>query len=686
LETIADSATAKFVTPLYRKVKLLEEVAINKVLSNPLHYGVRFVCSTDTLQDNVDGFTNAIRAQVDKGVDKILSSFNQAVKMGSNGSPEASVKSMLSKGLKGLKKITKEEFEDIVKPALHTLAQDVKGLPKNVANRAITAAIDAALGAPVANSNSTVYNAPRVRYPLMNQSKINTQAASGWVGPSFKAMTKDIKKVSIEEKESFCVPLESTTLFPAIYLDEKDEFVEQHIGGTQTVASLFAIVDAALVALPWSTTYTRVANYHIYNYAVNKLEPVVTPINPGKNVALMRVTKINESARVLWCEIPEKPVTGRSLDLAMWAYSRGFCNGMVFSGQVDAGKVLPMPLSTAAAKVKFVCEENHMALCTNAPYIQNHMVIQVTDLLGVAPMLMKLLRPYPALSDNYWLASQDEEMKKHMIDLTGASDSFKREFFGVTQLPQQTALMFDPDTYTVHALNWPDYIEAPFPSASVMHSTPFGVNWVARLRIGEMHKLMCAYLRDVDTLFPCDYSQTSIDFLGIPCAATAAVSLASPKVFHDYILAVLNDPESMTIVKNPQASPDDLAKAMFKPILSNIGTPVVKKDKPVRRKSPEGGVTIKDKSKKVAAAMNNLSSRFRSATKDAKLLNELKMFDLARKQTIVLPQDICNDLANFKIPYPIVQDGEEVEADLNIFEAYEYLCKKLELQPRTKKR
>lgn len=746
LETIADSSTAKFVTPLYRHVRMIEEAAINKVLANPLKYGVKYIVPTDQLQNTLDTFNSAIQLQVSDGVDKVLQSWKHAANLSNEKGPqaEASVRSLLKKGFKALKNVGKQEMEEVIRPAANEILHDISGLTKSAANAALRQALESVV------TSAATYVSPSVSYMPLNQSKINAQAAAGWAGPAYAAATempKNFKldnsqrlyhshtennhylipddpsdpylllpssitnvprdlfvttgngvytyggikvlllthpKASIAQTPTFTVDKTSCTLFPGLYLDNNDELKDEHLDDAKSVGSIFAIVPLRDVNLPSGSVRTKVGAHWVYNYSSTKSCPSLTPIDPGQDVALMRINSSTADCFVVVS--PDKPVTGRSIDLALWAFSRGIKRGFVFSGQVEAGKVLPLSVPVGITKLKLVTERNRFMLVANIPSAQNHSLIQVDSLISVAPTLLKISHHATPLDSDSWRSASPYPITKYL------TDAIKTRWFNTAWSPL-TDVYISYDTRELLVVSYPVYFGAPkFRRCTVAGSWKCSdeveyVNWAVALSIGEMHAFNLALLETLPMqeclMQHVDYRNCIAVAMTKPCAA---VTITSPEFLSLILRARLNDAKFVEELTSPNTSVAAARKLLNDLELAAVNKKfdgsAIKGGKIVAPRTRKTKEEVIEKLKAPNAAnrrfLNDLSDMFQKARKvsvgDPDLSNNLKLYQVCLKNSTPMP------VANYNVVKGIMinWDGK----DQSLPEVYKKICADHNKKPR----
>jgi hypothetical protein len=387
LEGLPDAETARFVTNKFRRVDFDENEAIQKILANPSDFGVRWCVPGDQYDSMMNAFTNSLNIIMTQEREECFAHcLRQAVNLLTSHSkempvPEASLKSLLKKGIKGLGKISKQTFNTVIKPVLAKEWEVLKTLPATAAKDLL----ERSMTSIAAMEN--VYNPPRVVY---QSTGANTHlAASGYIPraatlPAYIAATKQ-PKISIQQQPSsqekreswvvlenksqlpiYDVDLQTITLFPTV------NFFGTTLANSESgsAVDLFAIIPKNelpnLPHLPQLECPNRktITNYTAYN---KKSDISTTTIFPNKDVVLLRVLAINPNTNDVKVAVTDKPVGGRSLELAMYMFNNNIHGSCVFTGAIESGTILP--LSDAMLRLKKAyCEQQGLLTCGNGDY------------------------------------------------------------------------------------------------------------------------------------------------------------------------------------------------------------------------------------------------------------------------------------------------------------------------------
>jgi hypothetical protein len=326
VEARMNSQVNKFTQVLYRNVSNRAERAILKIASNPGKYGLRWVFRLNKLDNIITGWQTAVDCALlkhsDLKINMALKELERCVPDLSHSDPavraEAASKATLfmRKLGKGLKGVSREAAEKIVKPIISEAGKAGNAALKQSLSQLL-------LELPLAVAADS-YFPPRVSY----SNNLTTGRAATGFARAYQAATRLPKKLEVEfetkdlSPESWVVPKKDISLFPVLFVDSDGGLTESE----ETVVGLFAIVPLTLLS-GVSSVRTRIRSNYIENYVQTFECPTPTPIDPRENVALMRVD--GNEGNCLRVARPSFPVTGRSLDLALWAFNQrlgaGFC-------------------------------------------------------------------------------------------------------------------------------------------------------------------------------------------------------------------------------------------------------------------------------------------------------------------------------------------------------------------------
>lgn len=468
VEANPDAERSKFVNNIHRNYNEKEAIALKKVLCDPLSYGVRWAMPAQKYEALMENFTGALQIALEEEPEiHFISCLKQAVRMlinhqyeDSRGKQqyipaiEASMKSVLRKGFGSLKKIGKDVYKTAIHPVLMAELENVKHLPATAAK----AMLLNTFGPMAMPTNDTTYKPPVVKYysPPNNAVTVAPRAASGYIGyhaatktPSFYGATNRPPRVEevkiVKKSESKEIPVNKATLFSTINVID-DELADDFRG---TVADGFAIVPTSLVKPRHSTpSYLCgngkvIHNYSLYDGCLDRPRVI-----PSQNVVLMRITKINPIKGTLTVEYTDKPVGGRSLELAMWMFNAGIHGYTVFTGAVDEGKILPMADSTALVK-KTWCHMNKLTTVGNGDF--DIRAERVVDLLTNMKRLI-----VPKISTTHYNASSFYDLSFYDIDEITLLRPFyttKTNLKYATKFPNEVLLNFGNLDDVIHATN-----------------------------------------------------------------------------------------------------------------------------------------------------------------------------------------------------------------------------------------
>lgn len=372
VEACMNSEVNKFIQVKYRVSSAAYERALLKLCGNPGKYDLKWVFNLRKLDEYMNQWDQQLTYKVishtrDKveymtsHIQQLLNSMPQEI------NAQASTWSRIKKGVRKVGKsvvgLSKEAAEETLRPLLTLAKQEGKGQLQKLLTEAI----------PLLASAST-YTPPFVSY----RSPVVSNAATGF----FRAATDLPSRTTTEYR--ITVPKKKVALFPVLYIDEGSQLQESE----GTVAALFALVATREVNSGPTTIRTRVKNNFIENYTQTAECPSITPIEPRENVTICKVESILGANVVL--VPPPFPITGRSLDLALWAYNNCIAPGYVFSSQVDGGVIKAMSHDAANIKKKFVAD-NKLTLVGNfSPFSDCDRIISATTLTDLVKIMSRL--------------------------------------------------------------------------------------------------------------------------------------------------------------------------------------------------------------------------------------------------------------------------------------------------------
>lgn len=436
IEALPDAKTARFVTSKFRRVNFDENEAIQRILAKPAEYGVRWCVQGDQYESMMTLFTNAISIVMTEKSDPeqcFVNCLRQAVAMVENSSREspvheASLKSVLKKGFKGIGKIGSAAYKTVLKPVIAKEWENIKKLPASVARDII----ERGLTSVAAMDN--VYSPPQVVY--QSQGSGTHLAASGYVPraatrmPKYIAATRVPKKTGwthIPEKKKEASPvktfelnLKDVTLFPTVNFLEGD-LADDEFG---SAVDLFVIVDSNKVPSQLTVpTFVCPNRKTITNYSsYDKRSNISTlSVYPNKDVTLMRVQKICPSNGLIQVVSTDKPVGGRSLELAMYMFNNNIFGGTVYTGAIEAGNILPLADSMLKLKKAF-CTKQGLLSCGNGCFdISADKVIALLTLMRQQVTPLRSRSHYNA-GDSFNMLKYDiPEVAHHKFYLTPLS-------------------------------------------------------------------------------------------------------------------------------------------------------------------------------------------------------------------------------------------------------------------------
>lgn len=376
IEAKMNSEVNKFTQVRYRDVSNKYERALMKIASNPGKYGLRYIFRLSKMDSILAAWDAAIQMAAMKHSEQKLDMLIQLYSHCCEGMEKTQPPEVRAEAATRASKVFKK------------LGKKIKGVSKEVAEKVLKPALQEALvlgKTTLASGLQTllpeVYSPPRINY----SGRVVSSAATGFLQAALKMPKSSLKTESDEPASStseFCVPRDKATLFPVLYVDEEGELVSNN----KTVVGLMAIISSRLVTNPKPNTIrTQIKNYSIENYASTVECPQITPIDPRENVILMAVDSVTPDGYSV--KQPPFPVTGRSLDLALWAYNNKIGHGMVFTSQVDAGQILAMDTEVSLLKRQFAAN-NKLTLVGNfEPMLVTDRCISVKSL----PDLVRLL-------------------------------------------------------------------------------------------------------------------------------------------------------------------------------------------------------------------------------------------------------------------------------------------------------
>lgn len=438
LEGLPDSETARFVTNKFRKVSFDESEAIQRVIANPAEYGVRWCVPGDQYDSMMESFTtslNIISTQNEaECFSHCLKQISNLLQNQTKETPvhEASLKSLLKKGFRGLSKIGKESYNSVVKPVLMKEWETIKTLPATAARDLV----ERSLMSVAAMENT--YNPPRVTY--QSQPSATTHiAASGYLPRSTRAATRMPKYQAattapkgkswtlIDDNvptkdptlQTVMVPLNKVTLFPTV------NFLGPDLADSESgsAVDIFAIVPANLcpdlTLLPTFTCPNRkvIKNYSSYNSKTLSS----TTLFPNQDVVLLRLQQINPTTGEAILVSTDKPVGGRSLELAMYMFNNNIHGSTVFTGAIESGNIMPLSDSMLRLKKAF-CEKQGFITCGNGDYdIRSDKLITLLSALRKHITPVRSLNHYNAHSPCDFKASEVKALKPFSRFFTEAS-------------------------------------------------------------------------------------------------------------------------------------------------------------------------------------------------------------------------------------------------------------------------
>lgn len=378
LEARMNSEVNKFTQVRYRDLTTRYERAMMKVASNPAKYGLKYVFKLSQLDRMMYAWDSAVNQAVVKHVEEKIENLvemyahccDQLDKAAPHERAEAASKAtkVLRRIGKKLKGVSKTVAEKVLRPA----AEEALALGKQTLHRGLSTLISGVAPAPYATAATGFI----------------PTAATGFMSRNYLAATKmpsSKPQILTEEPPSESQPLfvekKEASLFPVLYLDGDGDLVEKE----STVVGLFAIIPARLIQSRPNTVRTRIKTSFIENYASTTECPTITPIEPRENAAIVRVDKILPNGY----HVSQPPfcTTGRSLDLAIWAFNNRFCPGFVFTCPVNAGNISPMDPEVSVLKRKF-CDENRLTLVGNfAPLLVSDKTISVKTIPELVRMM-----------------------------------------------------------------------------------------------------------------------------------------------------------------------------------------------------------------------------------------------------------------------------------------------------------
>lgn len=416
MESAADSATAKFVQPLYRKIKMRQEKAILKILSNPGGYGLRWMMRQDQHDTMLRAIRTAIALETHKDEKKFLAMLEhfKSFENAPSDKPmmnEASIRSILNKGWKGLKKAGTTVYKDVIKPVAMEEYDRLKNLPKHAASELLKNALSGVALGPLAMQ----YDAPQITYKALGRpsGSLNSastgyipSAATGYLPraatsvykPKYVAATRRPRmefeqkpssttpqtQIDTAKKSCWKIPLKDVTLFPTVNF-MGDELTNDDL---QSTVEIFAIVPNKLLhKVPVLPTFTFPSRASVTNYTAYPNSTNIDTLSqaPKEPVTLLRVKRRNLNH--VEVETTDKPVGGRSLDLAMYAFNNGLTGGFVYTGTVQGGLIGALSDEMMLLKKKY-CDDNSFITVGNGPYTIS--VGTLTDMLRKLRGLVRL--------------------------------------------------------------------------------------------------------------------------------------------------------------------------------------------------------------------------------------------------------------------------------------------------------
>lgn len=372
VEACMNSEVNKFIQVKYRVSSAAYERALLKLCGNPGKYDLKWVFNLRKLDEYMNQWDQQLtykvishtRDRVEHLNQQILQLLNQMPSdINAQASTWSKIKKTASKVGKHLVGVGKEAAEEMIRPIMEVAKREGKGQLQKILSEAI----------PLLASAST-YVPPFVSY----RSPVVSSAATGF----FRAATDLPSKLVSDYR--LTIPKNKVSLFPVLYIDENSDLQERD----GTVAALFALVSSREVPSGPTTIRTKIKNNYIENYTQTVECPSITPIEPRENLTICKVESVQGANVVL--TPPPFPITGRSLDLAVWAYNNNVAPGYVFSSQVDGGVIKAMSHDAASIKKKFV-SDNKLTLVGNFfPYLDSDRIISAPTLTDLVKIFARL--------------------------------------------------------------------------------------------------------------------------------------------------------------------------------------------------------------------------------------------------------------------------------------------------------
>jgi len=420
VEAYPDAVRSKFVNNLHRKYDELQAVAIKKLLCNPTDYGVRWAMPASAYEGMIETFACGLHLAMEEEPSlQLLAIVNQLMNMAkhyvvehSSGSTknithDASLKSLSKKAIRAFNKVGKNVFNESIKPVLQQEWEVIKQLPLSAAKQVLQQTVGPMM---------TSYTPPTVSYQQPSNNVVSVKsthkAASGFIPRAslnnrYHACCFDVDEIGATDEDqnfvlqfqkchnaavrvpksiftkktaeksndiqSFAVPVNKINVFTTVTTLDDSKLVEDDIG---SAVNGFAITPSSLLPAALRNTPVLLINGKTlsnFSYYDNIKDPL--RVAPKENVSLLRIRAIDHAKDQLLVETTDKPVGGRSLELAMSMFNNGIHGLIAFTGAVDEGRVRPMADSTAALKDAW-CKKNGILTVGNGNFdIKVHSIV-----------------------------------------------------------------------------------------------------------------------------------------------------------------------------------------------------------------------------------------------------------------------------------------------------------------------
>lgn len=421
IEAMANSATARFVATRNRDYRELEVAALKRVLADPAEYGIRWAVSAADRSQLIENFTNGLLMAAESTPEgAFLSCMAQITNMLQMKSRlpnhEASIRSVLKRGMRHVGKIGKDVFNSSIKPVIDSELQILKDLPATAARDLVSRALSSVAG---------TYQPPKItNYTGSHQAASGFMASDSNLSPPMRGYTRSYydastrnapikvipKKIEFQSVEKeLTVPISKVNLFPTVNIID-DEITDDEFN---SCVDAFAIVPLECIpnnSFKSMNFFVCPNGKKIYNYSLYNIQDCDSLQSyPDKDVVLLRVSKISHATDKLTVTTTLKPVGGRSLELAIYMFNNKVHGTFLFTGAVDRGKVLPMCDPMAALKQSYATL-NKLTTIGNGNFD-----VRVTSCMEALTIMRKVFTP--KLSNKHYNAAVTLDLLKYQTNL-----------------------------------------------------------------------------------------------------------------------------------------------------------------------------------------------------------------------------------------------------------------------------